>query len=370
MKMPIQEEQSLTPNRRPSFLATTRLGQHAVVALWWTLHAWSATALLRLTLGNFQGGRFGAGAFQAAEMADVLQFLGVPLNPWLAFGLVFLTFFAIARIAGSIWHSTLRALRVTDLNSVAQEALRWAAKRQLRVGWLALALVCNGAMVIALRLSQDGVLALVATVFLLIVYAIPILILRPRWFGMPCDDLSRLPAMAALGALVLLSMLDWMLAAGLDALKGKLGGLLSLVPTLFLIWLTASVLLFVRSGRDIRSHLATRMNRRFLALALLGTAQPVLFFVVWLMPVLLLTVHYAIFIGPSVSQLAPFLPDAFTVTHRLFSSFASLLSNYGWIMLIPLVTVGWNLYVGRCLTVFECSDRQSRALSTDCHTLS
>ncbi len=368
MKMPIQEEQSPTPSQRPSFLTTARLVQHAVVALWWTLHAWSAAAFLCLTLGNFEEGRFEVGAFQAAEMADVLQFLGVPLNPWLALGLVFLTFFAIARVAGSVWHGMLRTLRVTDLNSVAQETLRWAARRQLRVGWLALTLACNGAMVIALRPSQGGGLAWAAAVFLLIVYAVPILVLRPRWFGMPCDDLSRLPAMAALGTLVLLSMLDWMLVAGLDALMGKLGGLLSLVPTLFLIWLTASALLFVRSASDIRSHLATRMNRRFLALALLGTAQPVIFFVVWLMPVLLLTVHYAIFIGPSVSQLAPFLPDAFTVTHRLFSSFAGLMTNYWWIMSIPLVTVVWNLYVGRCLTVFECSDRQSSALSTDRNT--
>lgn len=296
-------------------------------------------------------------------MAEVLQYLGVPLNHWAALSFVFLVCFAIAMVTRSVWHLTLHALRIAALNSVAKEALLWATKSQLSVGWLAVALVCNGAMVFALRLSQQGDLEAAMVVFLLIVYAIPILILRPRWLGVSTDDISRAPGFAAIGAFVLLAMLDWVIAAGFDALMGKLGGLLSFVSTMFLIWLTASFLLFVRGANDFRPHLASRMNLRFLALIVLGSARPIVSFMVWLMPVLLLALHYSIFIGPAVSQLAPFLPDVISMAHRLFLSFANVFSDYWWIASITLVTVVWNLYVGRCLMVFE-DRRQTSSRNT------
>lgn len=326
------------------------------MALWWSLHAWAAAAFLRLSLGDFEGRQLGVGKFQTAEMEEVLRFLGVSLNPWIALGLVFLGFFAVALFVRSVWHSILRALRTADLNSVAKEALHWAVGRQLSAGLLVVALVCNGAVFFALWFSQHADLSWAVAVFLLMLYAIPVLIMRPRWLGASRDDHTWIPGSAALGTYVLLVMLGWMLTAGVKALLGELGGLLSFVPALFLIWLAASVLLFVRSASDVRPHLASRMNLRFLTLVVLGSSRPIVFFVMWLLPAFLLALHYSIFIGPSVSQLAPFLPDPISRAHALFSSFANVFSDYWWIASIPLVTVFSNLYVGRCLVVFEGRD--------------
>lgn len=247
---------------------------------------------------------------------------------------------------------------------MAKEALHWAAKRQLGAGWLVVTLVCNGAMVFALRFSQHGDLSWAVAVLLLILYATPILILRPRWLGISGDDRSWIPGFAALGTYVLLVTLGWLLSAGIEALLGEIGGLLSFVPELFLVWLSASVLLFVRSARDIRSHLSSCMNLRFLTLVVLGSAGPIVFFVKWLLPVFFLALHYLIFIGPSVSQLAPFLPEAIGMAHRLFSSFANVFSHYWWIASIPLVVVVWNLYLGRCLVLFDDCGHQTRSRNT------
>jgi hypothetical protein len=351
----------------PRSFVSSIIRQRSVVAIWWTLHASAAAAFLSVALGDFKGGQLGLGKFQTAEMGQVLQHLGVPINSWIALGSVFLGFFSVSLVVRYLWHRTLNALRITDLSSTTRDALQWAAKKQLLSSWLLVALACNAAMVLALAFSEYGDLGWASVVFLVMAYAIPILVLRPRWLGSSIEDHSLLPGIAALGAFVLLSMLDWAVSASFSALMGTFGDLLSFVPALLLVWLSASALLFVRSVGDIRSVLTSSMTPRFLSLVLLGIARPMGYFLVWLMPPLLLAMHYSIFIGPSVSQLAPYLPDSVGTAHRLFSSFANVFSDYWWIAAPPLLTVMWNLYMGRCLIILESRNRQ-RAPATPSST--
>lgn len=249
--------------KQSSSLLGSPICHSAAVAIWWTLHAWVATTFLRVALGEFNGSRLGAGSFQTAEMAQVLQFLGLRISPWPAFGLATLAIFAIAIVARYLWHVALNALRIGDLNSITKEALQWAAKKQLLSGWGMVAVACLGLTLLALRFSEYGPLGWAAGVVLLIVYATPILVLRPRWLGGSSSDLSMLPGIAAIGTSVLLSILDWALSVSLSALMGKFGGLLSFVSTLLLVWLTASALLFVRRVGDIRSVLTARLTPAF-----------------------------------------------------------------------------------------------------------
>lgn len=324
-----------------------------MVAIWWTVHALAAASFLRVALGDFSGGRLGAGEFQAAGMTQVLESLGLSMSPWLAFALMIFACFGTALVIRYLWHFTLNALRIADLDSITRDALRWAAKKQLFSSWLLVTLACNAAMVLTLTFSDYGKFGWAWVVFLAMAYGIPILVLRPRWFDSSNEDRSRLPGIAALGAFALLSVLDWAISAGFGALMGKFGDLLSFALGLVFVWLSASALLFVRSLGDVRAVLSTRLNLRFLSLVLLGIARPVSFFFVWLMPTLLLALHYLIFIGPSVTQLVPYLPDPVGTAHRWFGSFSDLFSDYWWITIPPLLVVMWNLYMGRCLVVLD-----------------
>lgn len=348
----------------PNSLLISFIRRSAMIAIWWTLHALAAASFLRVALGDFSGGRLGAGEFQAAGMAQVLESLGLSIRPWLAFALMILACFATALVIRYLWNFTLNALRIADLDSITRDALRWAAKKQLLSSWMLVALACNAAMVLALAFSDYGKLGWASVVFLALAYGIPILVLRPRWLDSSNEDRSLLPGIAALGAFALLSMLDWTISASLGALMGKFGDLLSFVPELLLIWLSADALLFVRSLGDIRAFLTRCLNLRFFSLVLLGIAQPASFFFVWLMPTLLLALHYSIFIGPSVSQLAPYLPEPVGTAHRLFGSFSNLFSDYWWIAVPPLLVVILNLYMGRCLIVLEDRNRQSNRRNT------
>jgi hypothetical protein len=187
----------------------------------------------------------------------------------------------------------------------------------------------------------------------LISYVVPLLILRPRWLGMDSRDRSWLPSGAALGVFVVCDVLTRAADAGLSALGGPAGSTVSFVLEVFVAWLSASALIFVRSWRATVPHLASRLNQRFAMLAVMGSLRPLALFTAWLLPPILLAFHHANFIAPTVVHLAAYLPEAVTTANRLFFVVANPVTDYWWVALIPLLSTAAALYVGRCLALFE-----------------
>ena len=288
--------------------------------------------------------------------------LKVPLAPIPAFGLFLMGFAGIAYALGFLKRSTLHILGISDLASVASEGLRWAVRQQLLSGWFLVTLGCTGLVALALQMESTFMIAL--GIAGLILFATPLLVLRPRWLDWNTADPSWRPSAAALGVYLLFELLDWVAAAGLSTMAGTVGDVVSFVLSVLLAWLVASVLVFLQHWQEIRAHLLSRLNRRFLALVCVGTAHPVTASVAWLLPTYLLAFYYSIYIAPTMSQLAPYLPGFLTTAHRVFSSFTGVFADYWWIASMPLLAVAWNLYIGRCLVLFENHETQANPRST------
>ena len=158
--------------------------------------------------------------------------------------------------------------------------LRWAFRQQLLSGWMLVPLGFTGAVLWAWHAQHSRV---AIGLGVLISYVVPLLILRPRWLGMDSRDRSWLPSGAALGVFVVCDVLTRAADAGLSALGGPAGSTVSFVLEVFVAWLSASALIFVRSWRATVPHLASRLSHRFAMLAVMGSLRPLALFAAWLL---------------------------------------------------------------------------------------
>lgn len=336
---------------------TSRLRRTTAIALWWTLHAYLATLLLQYALGEFTGKDLGVGQFVPAEMAQVMRFLKVPLDPLPGFVLLFVGLWGGTYALALSKRRVLRALNASELDSLAAESLRWTLQKLVRPEWLVVALGGTGLMVLVLMGLRNFMFTMI--LLALFIYIAPLLLLRPRHLGNNSADRSWRPSAAAVAVYVLLDLVARAADAGLTAMAEGLGKVISEPLNLWLVWLAASALVFVRDGRDVRTHLLSRFDQRFLALWVVGTLQPVAAFILWLMPPLLLLVHYDLFIAPTVWELQQYVPAPLADFQQMFmalqSGFPDLLS-WG-IAATPLLTIAFCLYMGRCLVLFEGQSR-------------
>jgi hypothetical protein len=190
-------------------------------------------------------------------------------------------------------------------------------------------------------------------------YVAPPLVLRPRRLGSNAADRSWRPSAAAVAVYVLLDLVYRASDAGLTAMAGGMGKVISELLSLYVEWLAASALVFVRDWQDVRTHLVSRLNRRFLALWIVGTAQPVAAFILWLVPPLLLLVHYDLFIAPTVWELRQYVPAPLATFQQMFMVLENVfpdLLTWG-IAATPLLAIAFSLYMGRCLVVFDGESR-------------
>lgn len=338
-------------------VASHDLRRSTGIAFWWTLHALVAAVLMQYAMGEFTGKALGVGQFVPAEMAQVMRWLKVPLDPLPGFVLLFVGLWGGTYALALFRRRVLNALNVSEVDSLAAESLRWTLQQILRPGWLAVALGGVGLMVLMLLGLRNFMFTMI--LFALFIYIAPLLVLRPRHLGSSSAERSWRPSVSAVGVYVLLDLVARASDARLTAMAGEMGKVISDLLSHWLVWLAASALVLVRDWQDVRSHLASRFNRRFLALWVLGTLKPVAAFVLWLTPPLLLLVHYDLFIAPSVWELRQYVPAPLAKFQQMFmvleSVFPDLLS-WG-IAATPLLAIAFSLYMGRCLVLF---DGQSR----------
>jgi len=332
----------------------TSLKRSAVFASWWVVHLFLASTLLRFALGDFVSGDVASGVFEPAGMAQVMQQLSLPLAPTLAFGLLFLTLAGLAYVVALLWRRLLRALDATEADALAAEGLRWTIRQQLFTAWLLAPLVLMG---LAWWTVHQQYAAAAIGLVTFIAYGLPVLILRPHWLGLANGDRSWLPSFASLGIYVVGVFLYFAVdAVPMDQyLAADLG--LELIVDLIVSWLSASVLIFVRSRHEVIPHLASRLNRRFALFVLLALARPVREFAFWLLPPLLLVTFYTIFIAPSVAELAAHLPEFALASHRIVVRATYAFTEYWWLGIGPLLSTAAALYMGCCLVLFDARTR-------------
>ncbi len=345
-------------------LTTSQLRRSTAIALWWTLHALVAAVLMQYAVGDFTGKALGVGQFVPAGMAQVMRLLKVPLDPLPAFVLLFLGLWGGTYALALLKHRALKALSASEMDSLAAESLRWTLQQLVRPGWLVVALGGTALMVLVLL----GLRSFMFTMILLalFIYIAPLLVLRPRHLGSNSADRSWRPSAAAVAVYVLLDLVARAADAGITALAGGLGKVISEPLSLWLVWLATSALVFVRDWQNVRSHLASRFSWRFLALCVVGTVQPVAAFVLWLMPPVLLLVHYHLFIAPTVWELRQYVPAPLATFQQMFMVLESVfpdLLTWG-IAATPLLAIAFSLYMGRCLVVFDGAAGQTLARST------
>lgn len=332
----------------------THLKRSAIFAAWWVVHFFLVSMLLRFALGDFVSGDIASGVFEPANLAQVMQYLTLPLAPPLAFGLLFMTLACLAYVVAWLWRRLLRALDATETDALTAQGLRWTIRHQLLTAWLLAPLVLTGLAWWAVH-KQYTVAAIGLVTF--IAYGLPLLILRPRWLGLASSDRSWLPSVAALGIYLVGAVLYF----AVDAIpmdRYQTAGLgLDLIVDLMVSWLSASVLIFVRSRHEVIPHLASRLNRRFVFFVALAFARPARVIVVWLLPPILLVSYYAIFIAPSVAELAAHVPEFALATHGMVSRATYAFSEYWVLGFFPVVSTALALYMGRCLVLFDARDR-------------
>lgn len=346
------------PVPEPSHMKHTELRTHlkrsAIFAAWWVFHFLLASMLLQFALGDFVNGDSTSGAFEPASMAQVMQHLSLPLAPPLAFGLLFLTLTGLAYAVALLWRRLLRVLDATEADALTAQGLRWTIRQQLLTAWLLAPLVLTGLAWWAVHKQHTGAAIGLVT---FIAYGLPLLVLRPRWLGLASSDRSWLPSVAALG-IYLVGVVLYFAVDAIPMDRYQTAGLgLDLIVDLMVSWLSASALIFVRSRHEVIPHLASRLNRRFAFFVALAFARPARVIVVWLLPPILLVSYYAIFIAPSVAELAGHVPDFAVSMHRMLGRAINVFTKYWWLGFFPVVSTALALYTGRCLVLFDARDR-------------
>jgi hypothetical protein len=109
----------------------------------------------------------------------------------------------------------------------------------------------------------------------------------------------------------------------------------------------------VRNRNELWPYLRTRLQRRFLYLIGVATVRPLQLFLIWLLPPLLLVSVYVIFVAPTVSHVAAYLPPAAVALHEWVSTASYAVTSYWYLTLIPTLASACWLYVGRCIVLFD-----------------
>lgn len=322
-------------------------------AAWITTHVLVGCLLISVALGDFAQDASGAKAFVVSDLAAVMTHLKTPLHPLVALAVLFTTLAACLHLITLLWHRLMEALAAENLDRLTCNAVTWAAKRQFFSAWLLVPLVLNGVILVGARVPLPYA---IAGVVLVSVYVLPVLVLRPRWLGSATPDASWFPSGTALTAFVLMAfVIPFAFAAILEAISDyQLGLELSgLALNAYLSWLAASALITVRNRKELWPHLRTRLQRRFLYLIGVATVRPLQLFLIWLLPPLLLVSVYVIFVAPTVSHVAAYLPPAAVALHEWVSTVSFAVTNNWYLHLIPTLAAAFWLYVGRCIVLSD-----------------
>jgi hypothetical protein len=325
-----------------------------VTAAWFTLHALAGCALLSVALGDFVNGDRNTGDFRAAGLGQVLAQYAIPMPPGPFFVLMFIALTLTVYAAAWLWRRWLRARNAEVLDEVTWSALRWSLRQQMFSGWL---LLGAGLTTVSLLAVGRGPVWLVGA-WVLGWLVLPLLILRPCWLHASSGDRRWLPSGVAL-ALYSISMLAWTALTGAVGLLDTGWTELLLLPLdMMLMALQASVLIHVGSRSDIVPHLVSRWNGRFWLALGLAAVRPWRFAVLWVLPPALLLTGYNMFVAPTVQALSPFFPAWGISWHQWAVSTGEWWTSYWWVVTIAVAFTWLNLYLGRCIVLFDEQERR------------
>jgi len=322
----------------------------AATAGWYTLHIFIGCWLLRFVLGSFTNGDRVHGQFLPESMSGVLAYLSVFQTPAAAFFALFLALALGVHLMTIMWQRLVMSLEFNDLRDLSWDGWLWSFKMQFFSHWLAITLGLLGLTFLATNQAKThGILGITA----FCEFLLPLLVLRPRWLSDKFNDTGAFPSLAATGAYLLLTCLSVALSALFDTFNNPLTWVADIGIAAALSLLSMSILIHVQHRTEILPHIRSRFHLRFWLLIIQASLLPLQVLMRWWLPPILLIAFHAIFVSPALRDLAPHLPALLTPVHDSLLVAVAWLPQHWWAFALPMLTVWWCLYFGRCIVLFD-----------------